>query len=226
MKYNFIIPYRNRKEYLDKFVRRFSRFLQETGIDAEFYVVHQIHPGDFNRGAMKNIGFLEFCKTRPDGLFIFHDVDTYPTYWGSIQYDTKKGTVRHPIGDPHENLGMVACFWKEEFERVNGFPNYWGWGIEDVTIWYRLNHIHIPIDEHHIVSHNDTVKCYAPKHVRNLSKEGHTAKRNTELHLQEEQTHEMKNGISNLEYRVLSAFELAPHFTVLNVDFTEKEAMT
>lgn len=37
MKYNFIIPYRNRKEHLDEFIWRFTEFTKD--IDAEFYIV-------------------------------------------------------------------------------------------------------------------------------------------------------------------------------------------
>ena len=91
MKYNFIIPYRNRKEHLDEFIKRFTEMLKDKDIDAQFFVIHQINPREFNRGAMNNIGFLEICKIRPDGLFIFHDVDTYPTYWGSIKYEAAPG---------------------------------------------------------------------------------------------------------------------------------------
>lgn len=40
MKYNFIIPYRNRKEHLDEFIRRFTDYLKDTDVDAQFYVVH------------------------------------------------------------------------------------------------------------------------------------------------------------------------------------------
>jgi len=223
MKYNFIIPYRNRKQHLDEFVRRFTTYLEGKEVDAHFYVVHQIHPGEFNRGAMNNIGFLEVCKTRPDGLFVFHDVDTYPTYWGSIPYDAQKGGIRHSLGLPHENLGGVCCFWKEEFERVNGFPNYWGWGIEDVTIRYRATAQQIPIDETNIVSLEDTKRCILPNHERNAPKETATAKENTRLHFQELEQKTQTNGLTSIHYKVLSTFELAPRFTVLNVDFTLNE---
>ena len=30
MKYNFIIPYRNRKEHLDEFIKRFTDYLKEN----------------------------------------------------------------------------------------------------------------------------------------------------------------------------------------------------
>lgn len=221
MKYNFIILYRNRKEHLDEFIRRFTEFTKD--IDAQFYIVHQFYAGDFNRGALCNIGFMEFCKSRPDGLFIFHDVDTYPTYWGSIQYNTKLGEIRHPIGSKEfRNLGCISCFWKPEFEKVNGFPNYWGWGIEDITIMYRAINLKIYIDEENIVDLKDKKRCHNPVHYR--SPENYEKARiNTELHHKEMESGQIVNGLSNLEYTVLSTFELAPRFTIINVDFKLKD---
>jgi hypothetical protein len=222
MRYNFIIPYRNRKEHLDEFIRRFTDMLKDKDIDAQFYIIHQMNPRDFNRGALNNIGFLEVSKTSPDCLFIFHDIDTYPTYWGSIQYDTKQGEIRHPLGLKNENLGGICCFWRNEFEKVNGFPNYWGWGIEDVTIWYRAKKQNIIIDETNIVDLADKVKCYMPIHNKNIQKEKECAKINTELHNIEMLTGNVYNGLTDIEYEVLSSFELAPRFTIINVDFKLK----
>lgn len=223
MKYNFIIPYRNRKEHLDEFIRRFTEMLKDKDIDAQFYIIHQMSSSEFNRGAMKNIGFLEVCKTRSDGLFIFHDVDTYPTYWGSIQYNTKLGEIRHPVGEKNHNLGTICCFWKNEFEKVNGFPNYWGWGIEDVTIFYRAKKQNIIIDESNNIDLNDSKKIFNPKHYKNIEKENMYANKNTELHHIEMKTNNANNGLSNIVYEVLSSFELAPKFTIINVDFRLKE---
>lgn len=221
MKYNFIIPYRNRKEHLDEFIRRFTEYLKDKDVDAQFYIIHQMNPKEFNRGAMKNIGFLEVCKTRPDGLFIFHDVDTYPTYWGSIQYDTKPGEIRHPIGEKNHNLGTICCFWKNEFEKVNGFPNYWGWGIEDITIWYRVKKLNYIIDENNIIDLNDKHRCYNPDHSYQQNR-NNTTIQNTTLFNEEMKTNNIYNGLSDIEYEVLSSFELAPRFTIINVDFKLK----
>ncbi len=224
MKYNFIIPYRNRKENLDEFIRRFSEIMKKNPeLDMEFYIIHQMNAEEFNRGALNNIGFLEVCKTRPDGLFIFHDVDIYPMYWGSIKYDIHKNTVGHPVGSRNTNLGNICCFWKEEFEKVNGFPNYYGWGIEDVTIMYRVNKYNIPIDEINIVSTDDNTKCYLPKHNKNIEKERKTAEKNTLLHMEEQNMNIIKNGLSSLEYNVLFEMEMYPKFKVINVDFKLKE---
>jgi len=168
MKYNFIIPYRNRKEHLDEFIRRFTEYLKDTDIDAQFYIIHQINSREFNRGAMKNIGFLEFCKTRSDGLFIFHDVDTYPTYWGSIQYEANRGEFRRPVlNTASDNLGLICSCWKEELERTNGFANYWGWGGEDGALYYRAKRLGIHINQNNIIHHTNIKYIINREHYRN-----------------------------------------------------------
>jgi len=219
MKYNFIIPYRNRKEHLHEFIKRFTEMITDKNIDVQFYIIHQLHPGPFNRGALLNIGFMEACKTRSDGLFIFHDVDIYPTYWGSIDYSTAKNEVRHPVGLQNTNMGTICCFWKSEYEAVNGFPNYWGWGIEDVTIMYRLKKINIKIDEQNIVDLKDRKKCICPTHDHHTTR-NHTCHNNTALHHEEMKSGQCTNGLSSIQYTLLSTLDYAPLFTLLNVDFT------
>jgi len=220
MKYNFIIPYRNRKEHLDEFISRFTEYIENIDIDIEFYIIHQIHSGDFNRGALKNIGFLEFCKTRSDGLFVFHDVDTYPTYWGSIPYETKKGEFKRPVSNTWpENLGLICCCWKEEYEKTNGFPNYWGWGSEDGALYYRAKKLNIPIDESTTLTLNTTKYVINHDHYRNPIKQHYFMNLNRDRLNEEKKTGDLSNGLSSLTYEVLSKFEMAPRFTVFNVDF-------
>ena len=223
MKYNFIIPYRNRKEHLDEFIRRFTEMLKDTEIDAQFYVIHQMNPKDFNRGALNNIGFLEVSKIRPDGLFIFHDVDTYPTYWGSINYDTNYGEFRRPVlNSGSDNLGLICCCWKPEFEKINGFANYWGWGSEDTALYYRAKREGININQQNIINHTDSKYIINRDHYRNAKKENTFAAINGNLMMKERESGDNSNGITNINYEVLSSFELAPLFTIINVDFTLK----
>jgi hypothetical protein len=224
MKYNFIIPYRNRKEHLDEFIKRFTEMLKDKDIDAQFYIIHQINSSEFNRGAMKNIGFLEVCKNRPDGLFIFHDVDTYPVYWGSIQYEAKKGEFRRPVmNSSPENLGLICSCWKEEFEKTNGFANYWGWGSEDGALYYRAKKLGILINENNMVDYINTKLVVNKEHYRNVDKEHFYTAKNGDLLALEKKMGDMSNGLSNIEYEVLSSFELAPRFTIINVDFKLRE---
>jgi hypothetical protein len=166
MKYNFIIPYRNREEHLRIFKERFEGF--NLNDDYQFYFIHQADDKPFNRGAIKNIGYLIAKEITPDALFIFHDIDTLPTYWGGIDYDTPSGSARRPVGSYHhfENLGTICCFYGSEFEKINGFPNYWGWGAEDITLIHRVKKFNIPINiENMAVFH--TNRCQRFDHSRN-----------------------------------------------------------
>ncbi len=173
---------------------------------------------------MKNIGFLEVCKIRPDGLFIFHDVDTYPTYWGSIPYECNKGEFRRPVlNSAPENLGLICSCWKEEFEKINGFPNYWGWGSEDGALYFRAKNQGIHINESNMINYKDTKYVINKEHYRNVEKEHFYTAKNGDNLILEKQTKNSSNGLSNIEYKVLCSFELAPKFTVINVDFKLKE---
>ena len=224
MKYNFIIPYRNRKEHLDELIRRYSDVLKNKDIDAKFFIIHQMNPREFNRGAMKNIGFLEVSKTRPDGLFIFHDVDVFPVSWELIKYETKRGYFRRPIYNGFEgNLGLICSCWKEDFEKTNGFPNYWGWGVEDATLYERALKNGIIIDETNMVNYKDETKVINPNHYRNVQKERNDGIKNKDILLEERKTGKVTDGLTSIEYEVISSFELVPQFTVNNVDFKLKE---
>ena len=59
----FIIPYRNRLAEKANFINHMSKILE--GQDFKFIFVHQKDKRQFNRGAMKNIGFLYIRKTNP-----------------------------------------------------------------------------------------------------------------------------------------------------------------
>jgi hypothetical protein len=220
MKYNFIIPYRNRKEHLDELIRRYTEVLKNKDIDIEFFIIHQMNPKEFNRGAMKNIGFLEVSKTRPDGLFVFHDVDVFPVSWELIKYETKPGYFRRPIYNGFEgNLGLICSCWKEDFEKTNGFPNYWGWGVEDETLYKRALKNGINIDESNMLNYKDDKKVINPNHYRNAEKERASGIKNKDILNNELKNGENLDGLTNIQYEVISSFEMAPRFRILNVDF-------
>ena len=77
----FIVPYRNRPQQKFFFSKQMS-FLLEDADDYEIFFVHQNDTRYFNRGAMKNIGFLAMKEKYPEDYqnmnFIFNDVDTLP----------------------------------------------------------------------------------------------------------------------------------------------------
>jgi len=128
----FIIPYRNRLAEKANFINHMSKILE--GQDFKFIFVHQKDKRQFNRGAMKNIGFLYVRKTNPSAYkkstFVFHDIDTLPYKKDLFDYETTKGTISHYYGFKFA-LGGILAVKGVDYERIYGFPNYWGWGFED-----------------------------------------------------------------------------------------------
>ena len=110
MKKLFIIPYRDRFAQRHVFTNHMTKILEDE--EYEFIFVHQCDRRPFNRGALKNIGFLYAKATYPqeykDMTFIFHDIDHVPAVKGQFDYETTKGTVKHYFGFKHVLGGMFA----------------------------------------------------------------------------------------------------------------------
>ena len=146
----FCVPYRDRIEHKTFFDYYMQWILEDLKKDE--YVILYIHQKDtrpFNRGAMKNIGFLYMKKYYPkiylDLTYVFHDVDSVPYRKGLLDYKTEKGIIKHYYGYNFALGGIVSINGKD-FETMNGFPNYWAWGLEDNVLQRRANHHDIHID--------------------------------------------------------------------------------
>lgn len=132
----FIVPYRDRVNDKNRFLEIMNVLLEETkeAEPYEIYFAHQYDNRPFNRGAMKNIGFLALREKYPNDYnnitFIFHDVDTWPSEKNLINYNTTPGVVKHYYGYRFA-LGGMFSIKGSDFEKSKGFPNFWGWGIED-----------------------------------------------------------------------------------------------
>ena len=111
--------------------------------------IHQNDNRGFNRGAMKNIGFIHVKKIYPDVYknitLVFNDIDIMPICKGIINYETVPGTVKHFYGFNFA-LGGLFSIKAGDFEKINGFPNYWGWGFEDNLIQTRAINAKLVID--------------------------------------------------------------------------------
>jgi len=143
----FIVPYRNRIQH-KYFFCKYMSFLLEDNKDYEIYFSHQCDARTFNRGAIKNIGFLAIKNKYPDHYknitFIFNDVDTIPFY-KIFDYQTTPGVVKHYYGYKYA-LGGIVVMKGADFEKVNGYPCYWGWGMEDNTLQKRCEMHNLVID--------------------------------------------------------------------------------
>ena len=134
----FIVPYRNRPEQKFFFCKYMS-FLLDRMQDFEIYFSHQTDERSFNRGATRNIGFLAMKDKYPehyaDMTFVFNDLDTMP-FNRIFDYATDPGVVKHYYGF-ESSLGGIVVIKGADFERVNGYPNFWSWGLEDTSLQKR-----------------------------------------------------------------------------------------
>jgi hypothetical protein len=143
----FIVPYRNRVQH-KFFFSKYMSFILEDKNDYEIYFSHQCDARTFNRGAVKNIGFIAAKNKYPehykDITFIFNDVDTIPFY-KIFDYETTHGVVKHYYGFKYA-LGGIVVMKGNDFEKTNGFPGFWGWGMEDNVLQKRCEAIGLTID--------------------------------------------------------------------------------
>jgi hypothetical protein len=143
----FIVPYRNRIQH-KFFFSKYMSFIMEDQDDYEIYFSHQCDARTFNRGATKNIGFLAIKEKYPqhykDINFIFNDIDTIP-FNKIFDYQTTLGTVKHHYGFKYA-LGGIVVIKGADFEKINGFPCFWGWGMEDNALQKRCDVYGLQVD--------------------------------------------------------------------------------
>ena len=151
-----IVPYRDRESHRTIFLKHMSDVL--SGIDYEIVIVHQDDRRPFNRGAIKNIGFLYAKKMYPEKyrqiILVFHDIDIMPWKKGQFSYWTNFREARHFYG--YENiLGGIVAMRGVDFERINGFPNIWTWGLEDNILGERCELLNIKINNSELVDYHN-----------------------------------------------------------------------
>jgi hypothetical protein len=138
----FIVPYRDRQQQYLFFSQHMKVILEDIPTsEYEIFYIHQCDSRDFNRGAMKNIGFLYVKEKYPndykDITLVFNDIDTMPYVKNFLNYNTVTGKVKHFYGFQF-TLGGIVSIKAGDFEKVNGFPNFWAWGYEDNLLQKRV----------------------------------------------------------------------------------------
>ena len=155
----FIVPYRDKYLEKDFFAAQMLKVLEDY--PDTYYKILYIHQNDdqtFNRGAMKNIGFLILKNQYPNYYknitLVFNDIDVMPYDSKTINYKTTSGTIKHLYGFKHA-LGGIFSITAEDFERTSGFPNVWDWGYEDVIFQKRAVKQNITTDYSQFFPFND-----------------------------------------------------------------------
>lgn len=234
LKLIFIVPYRNREHQKIFFLNYMKHILEDYDENEyEIYFSHQTDNREFNRGATKNIGFLAMKEKYPDSYknltFVFNDVDTIPHKKKLFDYETRKGIVKHFYGFRHA-LGGIFSITGEDFEKVNGFPNNWGWGFEDNTINARiLNEPSLTIDRSKFwsIGDNNIIQLFDSV-TRSI------VFKNKEKFLNDNINDGLKT-ISNLKYNIvdemidIATFDVMYHFIkkeVKTVNFFTEERKT
>ena len=139
-----LVPYRNRKSYLDIFLREVPRYLERAnGIsDYVIYVAEQQSQDLFNLALSRNVAARAALDDGASGYFVFHDVDVIPLR--GVDYGPRSFNLAWFLSAGSCKV-MVA-----DFVRANGYnPDFVGWGDEDVEFYHRLEHVGSEVREWH-----------------------------------------------------------------------------
>ena len=209
----FIIPYRNRiqhKYFFDTYIKKVLEDISSN--EYEIYYSEQCDNLSFNRGAMKNIGFLAMKNKYPEHYknitFVFNDVDCMPYKKNIITYPTKINTIKHFYGFEHV-LGGIVSVTGYDFEKMNGFPNFWTWGYEDNLLYDRALEKKINVDRNIFFKMNDS----------NILHFYHGNTRNHDIKLKPRNIYYKNNGITsiyNIDYKIENEMIKINSFKIYN----------
>ena len=217
-----IIPYRDRKNHRDTFMKHMPSIL--SGMDYKIMVIHQYDNRLFNRGAIKNIGFKSVKEKYPDHYnnitLVFHDIDWLPLTKGQFSYDTEVGSVNHFFGYT-QTLGGIIAIKGSDFEKINGFPNIWTWGIEDNCLKQRCDALNIIINRAEFVNIHD-VEAVSSKLIRLFHGHNRIISPNIESKLSTDPKLDGINSLYNIQYRVHSIDQHTEEVLVRTFETPEK----
>jgi len=206
----FIVPYRNRltqKHFFETYMKYILEDLPSS--DYEIFFIHQNDNNPFNRGAMKNIGFLSMKAKYPNNYktinFIFNDIDNLPYKKNLLNYNTEQGIVKHFYGFNFA-LGGIFSIKGADFEKSGGFPNFWGWGLEDNIMLNRLVNIGIKINRDQFYPFLDRNIIHINDNITKL----HTKQ---DIYRMNNNTSDNFHDIKNLVYTIENEFVQVKSFT-------------
>ena len=229
--YIFIVPYRNREQQLINFNKIMIPILEKDIGEYQIWYIHQTDKKMFNRGALLNIGFLiakeKYPKYYLEITYVFHDIDIFPTASNIINYNTNKGIVYHPYGEKLTELGgSLGCFcvFKGiDYLKVNGHPNYYGWGCEDVCISRRCKVLGLVINENNFIhrrTHKQIIDIPSNDSPDQIKLKIICNNRNY-LEVKKENHAKSINGLFNLKFNIIDTkrYKESPKLKMYNVNF-------
>tara|TARA_B110000858_G_C17761291_1_gene454661 strand:- start:887 stop:1573 length:687 start_codon:yes stop_codon:yes gene_type:complete len=205
------IPYRNRAEHLDYFIKNTVPLLQEYLPNTKVVVVEQSEGKLFNRGAVLNVAFKEYeNKTK---YFFTHDVDINPTKKCIEELYTKDMTNTEVLGiftSICNTLGGIIKIRDNVIQLINGFPNdVWGWGTEDKALQNRAEYYNIKKIANltsnkkypdYLLRFNDVDDRENKYTSQNTNKHYHNFQR---LNKEQKKQEIMSSGLNNVKYTIL-----------------------
>ena len=147
-----VVPYRDRPDHLSRFLPHMSAYFERDKLDCairySIHIVEQMGTATFNRGAVKNAGFL-LARANADYV-CFHDVDYLPI-WADYSFARRPTRLIWHGLDPEPDraafLGGVVALSVADVERINGYSNdYWEWGYEDDDLRERCRRAGLEIE--------------------------------------------------------------------------------
>jgi len=226
-----IVPYRNRKEHLDIFIRDavpvFEKYLQPFKV----VVVEQDEGKLFNRALMLNIGFNEYRSQSE--YFFTHDIDIIPKECCVQDIFTKEPSIKNNtimgiLTSDCNTLGGIIKFDSESFINANGFPNnMWGWGVEDKALQNRVEFMNINVEKNIISSRTNPLEI-ANFTIRDDVNDKHQDKdfdsrTNFEYNVFKtlendvKKNHIMLSGLQNIQYEILSRENIHEYVELIKV---------
>lgn len=213
-----IVPFRKRHEHLKHWLFYLHPILKRQQLDYAVYIINQHGDGVFNRAKLLNVGYVEALKEYDYNCFVFSDVDLVPLDDRNIYrcYDQPRHLAvamdKFNFGLPYNGFfGGVSSLSKQQFEKINGFPNtYWGWGGEDDDLYNRV------IIQQMSISRPDMVigKYKMVVHQRDLHNEPNPNNPGKLVHTR---WNIDKDGLNTLKYKVVS-IEKDTMYTFITVD--------
>ena len=217
-----IVPYRDRDEQ-----RKFFDLHMRTVLEDYNYRIIYVHQTDnrsFNRGAMKNIGFTYvksiYKEHYKDITFVFNDVDTMPYTKTLLNYNTTTGIVKHFYGYTF-TLGGIVSIKGSDFEKTNGFPNYWAWGYEDNAFQNRVVQAGLSIDRTNFFPIMDKNILQLKDGITRIVNRGEYDK-----YVNEVQSHNVFDGVNSLYDLSYHADDSFLHVTTFQTPTPENPQLT